>query len=229
MKNFRAFVVTIALCMAFSLCCAMLVLGHSTQGVVMQPTPQAMVYDDEADHCADVGTLARTDIGDEFISLSNLLGAYCGEVKVGDVYLSFNFGEDGLEDFVGDPMGNGYALPPATVIAANNYMACHAINVPYRASNESGTSWEDAIKLVEGGTPTLIWLTEDLGVPTDCRTDDEGQAIYDGMATYVVTKVANGEVTMVSPTQGAITTQESNVRELYDACGQRLVVMRRVP
>lgn len=219
----RNFILTMALCAAVGFC------GCSFSGEDVELMPQVTVYDDEADHCTDVGALVRADIGDEFVSLSNLLEAYCGEVKAGDVYFSFNFGEDGLEDFVGDPMGDGYALPSATVIAANNYMACHAINTPYRASNESGTSWSDVVKLVESGTPALVWLTEDRSLPTGCRTNDEGQAVYDGMVTYVVTKVADDEVTLVSPTQGDITAQESNIGELYEACGQRLVAMKRIP
>lgn len=101
--------------------------------------------------------------GCEITSLTTVLNFYGYDVTktvMADKYLEKSQDRMGdfWEVFVGDPRKNGFGCYAKPIVkAANKYLA--AQDGRYKAINYSGATFEDLLKIVENGTPVIIWGT----------------------------------------------------------------------
>ena len=101
--------------------------------------------------------------GCEITALTTVLNYYGYNVTktdMSDNYLekSLDKLDDFWEVFVGNPRGNGFGCYAKPIVkAANKYLADQ--DNKYTAVNYSGAQFEDLLKIVEDGTPVVIWAT----------------------------------------------------------------------
>ncbi len=101
--------------------------------------------------------------GCEITSLTAILNYYGYDVsktEMSDEYLEKTMNKVGnfWEVFVGNPRKNGFGCYAKPIVnAANRYLATQ--NNKHKATDFSGTKFEDLLKFVENGTPVIIWST----------------------------------------------------------------------
>ena len=168
--------------------------------------------------------------GCESVALTNVLSYYgykLSKTEIADSYMPWS--ED---DFVYSFMGNPHStsgsaiMAPGIANAANRYLSSKGSSL--RASNMTGSSFDNLFSYIDAGCPVVVWST--------MYFEDRGSAVawQDGYTMYLNTHAvtlagynANKTQVLVSdPLSGSIWREASRFRSLYDQMGKQAVVIQ---
>ena len=197
------------------------------------PTPQ-VIQTKKITTVPQLLQLPELPTGCESVALTIALKSYgfnLGKTTIVDNYLSFS-----STNFVTAFRGNPYSssgfgcLPPAIVNAANKFLSANGSTL--KASDITGTSFNDLYKYIDQGKPIVIWGTSYMQEPkTSSITCVLNGTTYRWishehcMVLYGYNKI-NNTVYISDPLLGYVERNRTEFERLYNQMGMRAVVIK---
>jgi len=165
--------------------------------------------------------------GCEPAALTCLLDSMGYDASLGEIiekYLPYDSeSEDAADYFFGDPYGQGGALPPAIVLAGNDYLTEHGS--AYRLREATGSDMSSLGKWVSAGYPVLVWTTTYLSSPWFTDESIGDYEWYDNEHCMLLYGFEDGQALVDDPLVGLTAYDEAEFEEIYAECGSMCVVV----
>ena len=182
--------------------------------------------------------------GCEITALTTALNYYgydISKTEMSDEYLDKTIDKIGnfWEIYVGNPRKNGFGCYAKPIVnAANRYLATQ--NNRHKAVNYSGTEFEELLKLVQDGTPVIIWITmygeeeKDLREPfATVQWTVDGKDIQwiapEHCMVLIGYDIDRGVAIMSDPQRGIVEYDLETVKTRYLALHMQCVALEEIP
>lgn len=182
--------------------------------------------------------------GCEITALTTVLNYYGYDVsktEMSDDYLDKTIDKIGnfWEIYVGNPRKNGFGCYAKPIVnAANRYLATQ--NKKHKAVDYSGTEFEELLKLVENGTPVIIWSTmydeeaKDLSAPfTTVQWTVDGKEVTwispEHCMVLIGYDIDRNVAIMSDPQRGIVEYDLETVKARYLALHMQCVALEEIP
>lgn len=168
--------------------------------------------------------------GCESVALTNVLKYYgysLGKTEIADNYMTWS-GSDFVYSFMGNPHTSYGAaiMAPGITNAANRYLSAKGSEL--RASNITGTSFDNLYSYIDAGIPVVVWSTMYFGDRGSAQASQDGYTMYGN--THSVTlagyNASKSQVLVSDPLSGSVWRDASRFKYLYDQMGRQAVVIQ---